>query len=516
MRKYSNEEIVSIYEEYINSAKLFFCEGDPETPEEYALRKMREKFKNFDQILAESRGMNIPDPEEDQTVVAPEKKEEPKAETVIETKVETKPDDQQSDMSQGRQPVINLGTGVVFDPNKINQEIAHEIDPSNPARVMLQQNQEQYAQQQMMQPIQQAPMMPSMPQQMPPQFDMNPMMQRSICQCGDPNCPGSHNGDIVIPMGDKIRVLHRIDEPAKKKAVPNVAKPDNVDVNLKGVDMTDGMIAPKPAKGSYDIIQPLPEGEPIDQALEKNAVDNSPLIAKIDKVPLQVIEKIANQNGHSVAFYEYPNEGIICVVTYGSDGKAVYPKSFCIDTGKIIDARVKLNTNCPILPNVSPENIVIEYGKFYELFVIDPKSHKKVLDEQLLNDMFSAGYLNIKKRSMYSDEYIALNRKLALITIPTKGLNKEQRNAVQSFLIENLDKTGYLDLAIEKTPGGCRFAFLDDVLNKNDLANFTLVNEGVPMFYGAEKPKVVPTVIKVTNGIVSVKANGEEVQLAKK
>lgn len=483
--------------------------------EEHAYKMLSGSISNLKEILAEARRIVIPDPEEDQKVVAPEPKEETKQpKSVISAEVGNSPEDQQSNMAQGHQPVINLGTGIVFDPNKINQEIAHEIDPSNPARVLLQQNQEDPNMMPPQQPV--PPMMyrQQMSMQPMPQMDINPM--QNVCQCGDPNCPGSHNGDIVIPMGDKIRVLHRIDEPAKKKIVPNVAKPDNVDVNLKGVDMTDGMIAPKPAKRSYDIIQPLPEGEPINQTLEKNAVDNGPLIAKIDKVPLQVIEKIANQNGHSVAFYEYPNEGIICVVTYGPDGKAVYPKSFCIDTGKIIDARVKLNTNCPILPNISTENVVIEYGKFYELFVIDSKSHKKVLDEQLLNDMFSAGFLNIKKRPMYSDEYIALNRKLALITIPTKGLNKEQRNAIQNFLIENLDKTGYLDLAIEKSPAGCRFAFLNDVLDKNNLANFTLVNDGVPMFYGAEKPKVVPTIIKVANGIVSIKANGEEVQLAKK
>ena len=158
---------------------------------------------------------------------------------------------------------------------------------------------------------------------------------------------------------------------------------------------------------------------------------------------------------------------------------------------------------------------MIEFGKFYELFVIDPKSHKKVLDTQLLNDMFSAGYMNLKKRPMYTDEYLALNRKLALISIPTKGLNKEQRNAVQSFLIDSLDKTGYLDLAISKTPNGCRFVFLDKELNKKNLANFTLINEGVPKFYGTQAQPVVPTVIKVTNGVVTVKANGEDVPLTK-
>lgn len=503
------DEPMSIFE---SSKSMYIALGESEEMATSGAIKVTKKyFPNFEEILKEVSGMAIPDPEESQKVEKPS--EMKKEKTIIQAEVKTKPEDQKTDMAQGRQAVLNI-CGAVIDPNKINQGIAEEVDPSNPARVLIQQNQQppipNIAGGQ--QPVfnQQAQMIPADMGVFTPGATQQQMGK--MCSCGDPNCPGGH-GDIVIPMGDKIRVLHRIDEKPKEK--PPVAKPDNVDVELKDVDMTKGMVASKPKTTKPEFIEPLPQGEPINPALEKNAVDNSPLIAKVDKVPLDAIQKIANDNGHSVAFYEYPNEGIISVITYGINGNAVYPKSFCIDLGHVIDARVKLITNCPILPNNDPYAQMIEFGKFYELFVIDPKSHKKVLDTQLLNDMFSAGYMNIKKRPMYTDEYLALNRKLALISIPTKGLNKEQRNAVQTFLIDSLDKTGYLDLAISKTPNGCRFVFLDKELNKKNLANFTLINEGVPKFYGTQAQPVVPTVIKVTNGVVTVKANGEDVPLTK-
>lgn len=503
------DEPMSIFE---SSKSMYIALGEnEEMATRGAIKVTKKYFPNFEEILKEASGIAIPDPEESQKVEKPSEKKTEK--TIIQqAEVKTKPEDQKTDMSQGRQAVLNI-CGAVIDPNKINQGIAEEVDPSNPARVLIQQNQQPpipnitggqqpvFNQQAQMLPMDMGVFTPGTQQQ-----------ANNVCSCGDPNCPGGH-GDIVIPMGDKIRVLHRIDEKPKEK--PPVAKPDNVDVELKDVDMTKGMVASKPKAIKPEFIEPMPQGEPINHALEKNAVDNTPLIAKVDKVPLDMIQKIANDNGHSVAFYEYPNEGIISVITYGINGNAVYPKSFCIDLGHVIDARVKLITNCPILPNNDPYAQMIEFGKFYELFVIDPKSHKKVLDTQLLNDMFSAGYMNLKKRPMYTDEYLALNRKLALISIPTKGLNKEQRNAVQSFLIDSLDKTGYLDLAISKTPNGCRFVFLDKELNKKNLANFTLINEGVPKFYGTQAQPVVPTVIKVTNGVVTVKANGEDVPLTK-
>lgn len=507
----TNKETMSLFK--MAKGMAMITQGmDEENASKHAINSMKNRIPDIEDIVSKETTMQIPDADESQKVEKPSEKKNEK--TIIQqAEVKTKPEDQKTDMAQGRQAVINI-CGAVIDPNKINQGIAEEVDPSNPARVLLQQNQQPpipnitggqqpvFNQQAQMIPMDMGVFTPGTAQQ----------QVNNICSCGDPNCPGGH-GDIIIPMGDKIRVLHRIDEKPKEK--PPVAKPDNVDVELKDVDMTKGMVSSKPKTTKPEFIEPLPQGEPINPALEKNAVDNSPLIAKVDKVPLDMIQKIANDNGHSVAFYEYPNEGIISVITYGINGNAVYPKSFCIDLGHVIDARVKLITNCPILPNNDPYAQMIEFGKFYELFVIDPKSHKKVLDTQLLNDMFSAGYMNLKKRPMYTDEYLALNRKLALISIPTKGLNKEQRNAVQSFLIDSLDKTGYLDLAISKTPNGCRFVFLDKELNKKNLANFTLINEGVPKFYGTQAQPVVPTVIKVTNGVVTVKANGEDVPLTK-
>ena len=131
------------------------------------------------------------------------------------------------------------------------------------------------------------------------------------------------------------------------------------------------------------------------------------------------------------------------------------------------------------------------------------KSHaKKVLDEKLFNDIFYGGLMNISKRPMYSKSYKDLNLKLALITLPTRGLNAEERSSLQEYVIK-MDNDGYLDKALSYAPGS-RFVFAGNKLDKDHLSSFTLINEGVPAFYGALYTPVNPVKIISKDGQIEI------------
>lgn len=375
--------------------------------------------------------------------------------------VDTKPQDSQNNFAK-----IDLGTGLPVNTEEINNGFAQEYDPSNPARAYLQG-------QPVPIPVQQVPA--PVPQQT--QFPVNPMFT------GKP--------------------LHRVDEaPKPPKQVP---PEDNVGVALDEVDFS-GLKKPPvvrqvPAPVNHKLMNPAPENTTVE-----NMFDNSVIIQQYPKLPLKRIEEIANANGHSIAYEEYPYTGLITVTTVGQNGKAVLPKCFTIDSGMIIDKRIKLFAACPRFN----QDQILEFAPVYELMMIDSKQHgRKVLDEKLVNDIFYAGLGNISKREMFSEEYKALNRKLALISLPTKKLNKEQRGALQDFVVK-MDKDGYLDKALSLAPGS-RFVFLnmDKELDPKHLGTFTLVNEGVPMYYGTMPNKVNPVIIDVVDGKVSIRSNGE-------
>lgn len=375
--------------------------------------------------------------------------------------VNTTPADTNTNMASG--PIIDLGTGVPIIPEQINEEIARNYDPSNPARMFLQSEPEQNV-------------IPTVPVAFP-------------------------NG--MIPPQQIQPPLHKVDEiPRPQKQVP---QEDAVNVELNKLNFT-GLKEPSTVKEIPPVIDhPMGNAEKIDESIKENLFNNDELFAMYPKIPLREIEEIANKNGHNVSFYAYPYDGLITVITSTRDGhNAVVPKCFTIDCGKIIDSRVKLFAACPMLN----QEIFLEFAPVYELFVRNPKSHNKnMLDEKLINDIFIAGLGNISKKEMYTDIYKALNRKLALITIPTKGLNKEERNSLQTYLL-NMDRDGYFDKAISLAPGS-RFAFLNDKLDKNALNTFTLVNEGVPMYYGTGPMKVTPVIIESKNGQISIRSNGE-------
>lgn len=350
---------------------------------------------------------------------------------------------------------IDLGTGIMFDPDSINRglQMSDTILPI-PAR--------------MPDPVQ------LQPQQMP-----IPVQQQA-------------GVDPSNPARAFLQPVHKVDEPEKVK--PKRADEDKVDVDLSGVNI-GGLVKPTPRPKKPGYVQAMPEVEAPSTAIT-NPFDNSGMIQKFPKIPLKKIEEIGNSMGMGVTFEEYPHIGIISVIVTDHLGKPYIPRCFVIDTGMIIDRRAKLITAAPMFNNTD----IIEFSNMYELMVSN--GGHKVLDEDLIKSMMTAGAMNITKRQMYSDEYKALNRKIALITIPTKGLNKEERNSLQSYIMK-MDKDGWFDAAIKKAPNS-RFVFTTNQLDKSHLSKFELINSGVPMYYGTKAADVVPLKIVSDDGHISI------------
>lgn len=397
--------------------------------------------------------------------------------------------DNQATDSDNNMAKIDFGFGTPFDPDQINKEMAEQFDPSNPARAFLQQTPE------FQQPISQViPEQPSMdyyvqsPYQCQPQ---QPVMQQ----------PLNYNPHQVIPNYTPSQpVIHKVDEAPKPKKTPPAE--DKVDHNLEKIQIDD-LKKPPVVKQQPEIIKPLEPVAPIDNSVT-NMYDNTEIANKYTKIPLLEIQAIANLNSCSVKFEEYPHEGIISVATFDHMvGQPVAPKSFCIDTGMIIDKRAKLIATNPVFN----ADLMLEQAPIYELFSSAPNNNKKVLDTKMINDIFVAGLLNVTKKEMYSEHYKALNMKLALITLPTKGLNKEERNSLQDYIVK-MDHDGYFDKAIQMAPGS-RFVFIVKQLAKNALADFVLVNQGVPRFYGTEPLNVIPVIIESKAGKISIRTAGQ-------
>ena len=297
--------------------------------------------------------------------------------------------------------------------------------------------------------------------------------------------------------------IHKVDNPPQVPVAPPV-NTDPVDVNLGLISMS-GMVQPQVQTQKPEFINPnLPKPAPEQNQSTgevKNSVDNSVMIKKFPKLSLDHIEHLANINGCSVFFEEYPADGIVSVTTLDSEDKVIPWKSFCIDSGRIIDPRVKLIGGNPKFD----VNSIIERLPFYELN--SGRNGAKVLDTRMLEDIFKAGLENISKKKMYQKGWQDLNLKIALITLPTSFLNREERKSLQDYIMK-MDKDGYFDKAISMSPG-CRFVFFTKRLDKEHIGRFTLINEGVPMYYGGPVPEnLVPIIIESNDGKIDIRTNG--------
>ena len=336
------------------------------------------------------------------------------------------------------------------------------------------------------------------------------MQQQAMANAAEQVPQVAPNPVMKTPVTPEI---HRVDNPNPKPKKVNTGVEDpNVVVKLGKINMK-GLKAEKEKSEIPEVVNNnLPKGTPVSDvaALDHNSIDNSEMIKKYPKVPLKEIQDIANENGCNVYFNEIDGRKGIILIDVADEGNNLRPeKGFTIDTGMIIDRRLKLY---PVSLTIDPYS-PLEVYPAYELMYSDKNNHNKtVLDRKLISDIMIAGVGNIQKRSMYSEEYRKLNLKVALITMPLKGLNAEERGSLQKFLLA-MDKQGYLDKAIKAAPGS-RFVFADKQLNKSELSTFTLVNcdinnpsDSVPVFYGAITAPVNPIIIRVKKGNVEMEGS---------
>lgn len=311
------------------------------------------------------------------------------------------------------------------------------------------------------QPVMHQPIM--QPQQVSPmQQPMNPI-QQPVMQQG-----------FQQPM-------HRVDEnkpqqPQKQKPQKQTDKIDgNIDLHVdilpeeKDVHVT--AVDPSVVELGKKIIQNTP--------IEVTAkYDNS--VVKTKYPYLQDVEDVALKNGCQVKMMERigangNSVGLIDVYTEVNDIVAE-KKSFTIDTGNIIDKRIK------IFP------VILYYGyEKYQAYPLKDRSKDKndkqmVFNEELFKNIFVGGVDSLPDRGMYSPERRELNGIVDLISMPTKDMSSSDRKEVMARL-EKAYKSGAFTSSNYYKSGGhaFRFKFKEGSFNKNT-KTFTLVSTA-PLYY---------------------------------
>ena len=276
---------------------------------------------------------------------------------------------------------------------------------------------------------------------------------------------------IVCPPNSQPQAglgRHKVDIPVQPKPEIKKAEPDNANVDLDKIQFD--VEPPKPPKQTPDVINnEITNAEPTAQIPK---YDNSVVISQYEF--LGEIEKIAvecNAQIRMVPRIRSNNEqtGLITCIVYTTDPNVpTYKKCFTIDTGVIIDRRKKVLAG------------VAEYGyedmKAYEIYIPDknPKS-KKIINKKLFTELFIGGVDAITEKPLYTHDYMELNKKVALITLPTNIMNRETRQAVTGRLMAAY-KAGVFDAALKDNPYA-RFRFKN---YKKDTQEFTLTTQGVP------------------------------------
>lgn len=272
---------------------------------------------------------------------------------------------------------------------------------------------------------------------------------------------------------------HKVDAKQKPKAATVKANPDDVrmDSSIIHVDMNP----PKPDKVWPEAFStPLVQPDPSTIVEEdKPPFDNSCFVDKYGPF-IKDIEIAARKQNMYLTFTERltfdgtPN-GLLIVTPYHYDGKVYTPaplKAFTIDNGVIIDGRKKM------FPGV------VSYGyedmQAYPIFIKNNFNGKNTFNEKLFNDFFLGGVGMLEEKDgMYTPNYRELNKYVALITIPSKEMNRNARKAVVGRLQNAMD-AGVFAKALEIDPGA-RFRF--ETYDKETRA-FTLINDGVPYRFG--------------------------------
>lgn len=292
---------------------------------------------------------------------------------------------------------------------------------------------------------------------------------------------------------------HKVDNPQPPKQKPVKAEEDNVNVDLSNIHV-DVNPAKPPKQWPDSVNNPLPNPE-VTIELPKPAFDNSALKAKFKY--LEDVENIALQNGVQVLFTERPGSdgnpsGLIECASYTTSSEPNLFKCFTIDTGVLIDRRAK------VIPAVLVGGNAYEDYQMYPVHVKtdDQKGgkSKNEVNNKLFDDIFKGGINNINTKGMYTQDYLELNKVVALSTMPTNNMNSETRKAARDRLLEAM-KTGVFENALKMAPNS-RFMFKPGSYDKKT-GSFVLTNVGVPFRFGG--PRLSTKNVEITFGIKEVK-----------
>lgn len=236
---------------------------------------------------------------------------------------------------------------------------------------------------------------------------------------------------------------HKVDNPVTPKPEVKKAEVDQVNVDLGNINVETNPPAP-PKQWPEVVNNQLPQAEGVQQqAPATPAFDNSAVTSRANCRYLSDIEKLALECGVQIqmiarAGTNGEDSGLITCVVYTPESPKPNPyKGFTIDTGMIIDRRAKVFPgivqtgfeDMPAFPVLVPKDDNNENGK-----------GKNVLNEKLFRDIFTGGVQMVQgMRSMYTPDFMELNKNVAIITMPTNNMNKDIRLAVRNRLMAAME-----------------------------------------------------------------------------
>lgn len=169
------------------------------------------------------------------------------------------------------------------------------------------------------------------------------------------------------------------------------------------------------------------------------------------------LKEIANSNGyliHPEAIFDNDKQLALVFVRTFNNGNLAYiqDKSFIIDLGKVVDNRFG------IWPVANPDgsyNILEAANVVYSLF--EDKGKKKTIDKDFLDKVFKFGLSGLeecyrKEHVLYNERMLITNRRINLLTMPTKDVDSATRNLIRGACIR---------YATQLDPNMGRFAIRD-------------------------------------------------------
>ena len=294
---------------------------------------------------------------------------------------------------------------------------------------------------------------------------MNSGVQSPFIHPQEPPTPGFGNHKVDYPNVSKEKPVKNPPEVIESN-IPTLVQPEQ---EYKKIDAKD--------------ISIVTDVEATDTTIVKKSIfDNSMMISKYPF--LGTIEKIAVDNGYQICFNMKANgtNMIECHVC-DQNSNEIMLKSFTIDNGNIIDGRKKI---FPVIAEA------YESYTAYALFASSGNDMKN-LDEEVIKNLIIGGPQAISRKPLFNQQYIDLNKVVALITIPGKRLKKDERKYIQSRLMDVLVRTDVL----KKYVGRTRFR-----VASFDNGTITLISNGVPLNYGGHILSADNVTIKITKDSV--------------